>query len=401
MSISINYKPQLYTPSGNPITFVVSSTASLLGGFMCYVYDVASGTLITAPKMNIKPDGVGATSSMSVINLTTYLDTIVKYQVDNSTTPNVVVTNPLKKYNVTFVEKLYQSNTGTYVDGDSISLPVGQYVWSASMYSNTFRSFDYKNYLVGASQSNVKFLTNKPNSSTVYSDSVEYLYFFHDDTVSSLSAYISNYDKNGTFIDTRTISITQSSAGQMNRLNVSPRVINSIGLNLSTSSYYTITLVNSGIAKSETRIYNLDCDSQVTTNLIWVNQMGGIDSYRFVNPSGQMNITKSTIQKSPFNYYSTPNYYDDYRNGIYNTSEEIIDINNNITYTVFSKFLTDAESTWLSQLYKSKQVWVELSDHTLVPVMLDMNNADIQRVKTNPNGYATIKFKMRDNISPL
>lgn len=401
MAITILSTPQLYSPSGNPITFVLRSNNTSSIGIMGYIYEHSTGNMIGQSRVFWKPPEIGDTNSTAVLDIHTYLDPLVKYQVDNTNSLSVTFNQPFLNYKLIFVEK--QISSGILVDGATASSNVYS-VWDASLDRVSFNSFNHTDYIITNSVSTPKkFLTNKPDRSVVNDNSTELLYFLQDN-VENLTLQVEAYNEYNNLYSYLSYTIPNTSS-KMIRVNVSPRVLKSLGLNLNAPNTSYKVYLNKNIGnttKTETRTYLYQNRCGATpVNILWVNNLGGIDSYQFTNPKGTMNITRNTIQKNI--YDSNDNIYNDIENNIFNPSDEIVNINVSGTYEMFSGYVSDAETSWLTQLYRSKQVYIELSDLRLVPVLVEDTSYQIMRERNNKQGYNffPIKLKVSEDILPL
>src|SRR6218665_895399 len=403
MSIQLLKSPQLYTPSGNPINFVVSSTASNVNGFMAYVLNT-SNNLIASKNLVLRPDFIGPTNSIAVGDFQTILDSVVKYDIDNNNTLSTGFNRPVIDYKVVFVEKIFGTGSfaGQLVDGASYSTGVFN-TWDASLDRVSFNSFTYSNYYVDSISGSKKFLTSKPDNSEVNPESTEYLYFLQNG-IPGLKMRVDIYNSNGSIISGLSYSIPNLSTYKMHRLNVSPRVITSNGGSLTNASYYKVYLSGTSSVYSEVRTYKYNSGANCNVypvNILFVNNYGGIDSYQFVNTTPTKNINKTTIRKNTWLPEVTG--YTDIVNKVFNPSEEIVSVDYTFSYSVYSRFLTDYESRWLTQLFNSKQVYVEFPDNRVLPVMVEDSSYQLMYANNNKDRfpYITFRFKTSEGIAPI
>ncbi len=168
-------------------------------------------------------------------------------------------------------------------------------------------------------------------------------------------------------------------------------------------SYYTFHLEDGDdVRKTEIRKYfyeKLACHLE-PINLIWENSLGGFDSYQFVNVQETNNITRNTIKKNIFRIDN--GYYTDRSGEVLNSSEEIINVTQQGSYTANSGFISDSESYWFNSLFTSTQVFVELSDESLVPVIVTNSSYQIQKQKYNKTSFNSIQvtYTLNGDIIP-
>jgi hypothetical protein len=247
------------------------------------------------------------------------------------------------------------------------------------------------------------FLTNKPDNSIVNDYSSEQLYFLHDNQ-SALAVQIKTYSPSSTLINTYSQPINNLSTNKLFRLQVSPKALKDVFLiDFSNVSYYTVQLIDgSGIEKTHKRTYRyrqLPCSLE-PINLLFVNELGGVDTYQFVNPQETINYNRTTIKRNPFQVID--GIYTDVSEDILNGGDEIINVQKSGSYIATSRVITDAEGYWLRELYGSTQVFVELNDESLVPVVVTNNSYNIQRQKWNKDAFNTsqITFTLSDATIP-
>lgn len=384
--ITIIQRPKEFTPAFNPVIWQVESDDTTIIFFRVEVYESTTSTLINNLDLFVTPDN----PTKSYIDLSTILSNYVKGELDNDLSVNSkAVTKPLLAYRVVITEKLFNSTTSQIEDGDTYEDEEDiNFVWYASMDSLRFNSFTASYDILNT------FLTNKPNLSITNDLSAESLYFLQKDE-DVLKLQVKTYDATQTLLNTYTSTITLGT-NNMFRLHISPKAL---VLNLSVSftnvAYYTVQLIDeSDIPKSSLITYlyrDIDCNLE-SINLIWVNSLGGIDSYQFINPQESINVTKSLIQKSIYRIDEDENY-SDVSADIYNPSDTIINSRSQSSYKINSKELSNAEAYWFAELFQSKQVFAELSNGKLIPVKVTNNNYQVQKNRYIKGQLNTIEIE--------
>ena len=99
---------------------------------------------------------------------------------------------------------------------------------------------------------------------------------------------------------------------------------------------------------------------------MWLNRLGGIDSYTAKrNITSGLDVSQNTITKqtpySRFQYdFDTDGYSPSSRGlaDMYPHSREVLNVNANKQYTVFTDPLNAVEAKWIEELYTSPNVWV-------------------------------------------
>ena len=379
--IEVIQKPRKYSPSDNPIILQIESSfpENVFLYFIVEIFEATSNSLITATEIFPKPNyRIG-----SDINLSKIISHAVKWQVDNDIEKAFVpMTKTLLKYKIKITERGIVS--GSIADLSSpYTLPDTFTIWNAEIDSYSFSRFVYSRYVISNS-SPAKFLTYKPNDSYVDDFSSEQLYFMHDG-ISELTMQIKTYDMDNNLLNSYGAGLTGLPNNIMYAFKVSPKSLSrTLLVDFTDVVYYTVCLLDEDQnIRSEIRKYNYrktpcNVDPQ---NLLWVNSLGGIDSYTFVNVEARNNITRNTIKKNP--YKLTDGLYTDREENIVNASEEIIDVTQQGSYTTYTQHITDAESIWLNELFKSNQVFIEVADGSLIPIIVTNTSYQILKQRLN------------------
>src|SRR5688500_13749041 len=107
-----------------------------------------------------------------------------------------------------------------------------------------------------------------------------------------------------------------------------------------------------------------------------------------------MNRNTSTI--------NSDGLYSDIDGGVYNPSDIIIINTVRPETRLTSRPLKDVEAYWLQELFTSKQIFVELTDTSLAPALLNQTSYQIPRLKYVQGQLNTIQieFTMAEGIIP-
>lgn len=404
--ITVIKQPLKYTPSNNPIIFQVESDQSALKFFKVEVLEHSTDAVISNLNIHIQPNYQNG----SFIDLSKILSSAVKWDVDNDIAIlSHYLEDAVLKYKVRFTEM--GISAGAVVALGSPLTVSNLYVWNADMNRFKFQSFDLDAYLVKASAKN-KFLTDKPNFAEVTESSSEQLCALIDDVFDTpIYFQVKAFNTAGVLVGLYHEEVTVDVAG-VYRFQVSPKSLTlTMDVNFTNVEQYQVRLVYSpedvilgtgGQRLSETRTYvykQVSCGVE-PTNLLWINSLGGVDSYQFQNVQETINYTKNNIKKNIYRFKGGD--YGQVYNGILYGGEETIDVEQQGTYEVNSRFITDEESYWFSELFKSEQVFVELKNQFLVPVSVTNTNYQIQRQKYNKSGlnFIRINYTMSGDVIP-
>jgi hypothetical protein len=129
------------------------------------------------------------------------------------------------------------------------------------------------------------------------------------------------------------------------------------------TAYYTVQIKNTADTDFSSEIFKVVMNSKKYYQRFrfrWLNSLGAFDSYTFEGRnSATKNVRNSTEFSKLFGYENPIGGYA-YENGgrgrktIYQSVET--------QYTVFSQFITEAESYWLNELFTSSEVYLEVVD---------------------------------------
>jgi hypothetical protein len=140
------------------------------------------------------------------------------------------------------------------------------------------------------------------------------------------------------------------------------------------ATYYDIQLKLGGTVLSETYRVNLidECSKYDTTDLFFLNSLGGFDSFRFNRVRrDNYDIQRKQFKSNPYTLGATYGYTTSaFKQKTYDT---------NMTHKVkmFSNWITEAESEWLLDLFTSPVVYAY--DGTLVAVNIDTNTYEVKK----------------------
>ncbi|MET0462297.1 MAG: hypothetical protein ABW007_04060 [Chitinophagaceae bacterium] len=398
--ITILKRPSKYSPVYNPSYWQFKTDKSNILSFKLRVIDHSNAGIISTQLLYPTPKFI----SGSYFDISKIMLNYLTWEINNDPVKLIVpLSKSVKAYTVEITEQLLVE--GNIVDGDSwnnASDPC--FVWRSELGRIEFNSYSQVKYLINPTGLS-SFLTNAPNFKLTTDISAEHLYFLQDNSVPDLKVRIRTYSGNGILIKTEIESIPSLDQFKMFRLNISPKALNEyFNLKFDNVKYYTVDLVD-GLFNPKTteRVYlyeKSNCSLEYV-NVLWENRLGGFDSYSFVAPSDQIDVARTILKKNIYQLDSN-DVYTDIRDQVYNPSEVIINSSQELSTKLHSLQLTDAEGLWLAELYSSKQVFVELGDGALVPVMLMNNSYQIPRTKYRKNEPNTISIdiKMGEGIIP-
>lgn len=400
--LTILKRPEKFTPSGNNIIWQIESDNDNIIYFKVELFDNETSSLIFLSNFGIKPEIPKGT----VIDLSRILSNVVNWEVNNDSLKLITpIYKTIRGYRLKITERIVNTTSGLEEDGSVYNnLSDVNYVFNAKLGRIAANNFIQVKYVIN-SASVSSFLTNKPNHSKANNISAENLYFMQDGTVAGLRARIRTFDGSGSVIETETQLIPSIGQYKMYRINCSPKALmDSCNLHFNNVAYYVVDIID-GLAnpRTEERVYLYEqtkCHLDYV-NLMWVNALGGIDSYQFVAPQDSINVSRFTMKRNTSGI-NDDGIYSDLNNGVYHPSDVIIDNDVTTVTKVTSQEINDKEAYWFAELFYSKQLFVELPDTTLVPALLNNTSYSIPRLKYNRGNINTISidFTMAQGIIP-
>lgn len=233
----------------------------------------------------------------------------------------------------------------------------------------------YTGRLVGTAQQNLStyygnFATTRPTRTSVMSNAtINLLSLFPNDSNGTLT--VITYNQAGSVLATETATIDINDPDYLNILNLSPSVLSDIlSLSFDNAAYYTVQYVpDDEPAEYVSRVYrfDLDCEPRYEVyTLHFLNRLGGYESYSFSKRSKRsIDIQRKDFTKLKYTIDSNGDMQ--YNNGVvmnddsvtyYGNFKEKLELN--------CDWLTEDQLTWLSELVKSPQVYIQ-SNGYLVP----------------------------------
>lgn len=391
MAITINSKPAAHTPGYNPQLFVATSTNYNQTNFKYVVTVRAQSTATTAAieyteKYSPRPD-----------NGKLYLDTqrLVDASIKNEFYPTITDFQFSLDGAIVSVVVGIDEEYGSPVSG--FTGASGSYqAWNAAY---TTRDFSTYTYAVGTAS---KDLTLAPSLTETININQRYLFKTWHRGFSSLelrNLQVRCYNSAGILIQHTTFlnQFWDTTLYRHNYIigNMSPYALNNstavITYQLvatdvipSNTSYYTLTFEDN-TANISSNLYRVDIDSNCYKYdryiLHFLNRLGNYDSFTFSLLNRKTSNKKiQEYKKNPFELVSNVLTYYNYKSDSKNYSTTII---NNITLN--SDWITDAQATWLKELFNSPSVILE-----------DIGN-NLYAVKVTDTNYET-KQKINDRI---
>ena len=392
MAITINQTPEIITPVLNEVTWLVTSTNTAQANFK-YVLDL----YVTGQTGFIrKARSADLTTGKAYFDVSNELKGYLTSTSDDLNKTDYGFTrlsNSFVEYKAYMGEQYGASSAVTVYSG--LTIDSFRYVTPMGKSFTKFKDFTTNEYLL--SSSSIEFLSNQPSSLKVRSDEYRWLYAWMSTTDTSKRAYFARvitYNSANAIIQTADclnvysgISVPAndkffkfSSGGANLNLIVGGQLLTGAQpIITATVAKYTVQMFNgSGTAISELQTYVIDddCSRYSLYTFIFMNELGGFDTYSFIKADkrevsinrGKMKQIVGKITGSTYTYAKK-----DRQDTIFNTT-----LKDRIT--VNSDWVTDDISVWLEQLISSPMVYVDDATHGLVAVSI---LAETYQIKQN------------------
>jgi len=389
LMISFIHTPSDYSPAGNPNGFQVESDNSALVYFNIEILEAVSSSTVGNYDIYASPDySVG-----SHINLSKILSNLVSKEVDNSNVFSKGISKSIFGYKLNITEMGVTTGSTTLEPlSSTITGATTYYTWNGEFDRLSFHSYNQNKHVLNDTVKS-NFLTLKPNS-YVNDFSTEQLYFINSNQ-DEVYAVIKTFDSSNALLNTYNEEITDLDDYKMFRIQVSPKkLIDSLEVSFTGVTYYTVHLKDeSGNILTEVKRYDYketECNLEVM-NVLWVNSLGGLDCYQFIQPQESMAVARASIKRNPFKMEAGT--YTDFSNGIFNSTEEIYDSKSQLSVKAYTRVINDKEVGWLCEMVNSKQLYVELTTGTLIPITLKNDSYQFQRTKYQQGQLNQMNFE--------
>lgn len=374
--ITVTQYPSQLTPIYNPIVFVATSTNTAQENFR-YVVDVYINVAFYT-RLIVPPN---PSNDSLYVNLAPVLEPLVSQDVDKPIDDNTDEsnTNSSIMYTVKFGEQ-YGASGDIFSDLVTVS---NLYAWNSIFDYEDFVDYSSGDYQMSASTLG-QFLTNRPSSGDVYVDDNAWLYWVKLFNSGSFYSRVITYDSSGSVIANRIINMTNN--GRLGRMPTGPDNINNL-LNAIIISGGNQPIITASVAKYSIQLFSditalipisqiyyytiaSGCSDRDKVNVVFLNKLGGYDSFAFIKASKRTaSIERKEFKSSmgSFQSFSTFTYSkSDRATTQYHT--KIKDI-----HSVESDWITEEQSVWLEELITSPDVYID-NGSELVPIVVTNSN---------------------------
>jgi len=371
MAISVlSGSPQAATPVYNKMLFKVSG--SLTSGtnyrYVCDVKNAAGTTTLARLKCDKLP-----TTNFGFFDVQKVVETLIAPQVPTLTQAGFADhAGFYSGYRLAFMEE-YGSTPVVYT-GTPVNVS-GNIAFAGNLEQLELADWSGGVYFPEALQQgdNPTALTT-PTGRTVYSTDYGFLCAGQSGSSVITSVAIDYYSADGTNTRDYYVDVPASVSGSIVRFGAGPMNIKALtsgqcsdsqaGSHLfptAEGAYYILAFQDIGAGGFVQQRYTIGpCQRFNSQPVHFVNKFGGIDSYTFT----LKNRKRANVQRDTYGY-NTDVFATLTHDKVWAGSFDYV-------YALNSDYLTDAESSWLIELLRSSQVWLEL-DGTLVEAVVNAN----------------------------
>lgn len=273
MAVTIHSKPQLYTPSDNPIVWTFSSNATANANFS-YLVELRVNDALTGTHQIYPESGAYAHFDASDI-IKTMCNTM-------GVNPSLLLQ---QAYDYTAFYITVKEYYGTTPTVHSTASTTPSIAFKARLDNKDFENWDYTEW------NGLKFLTDVPDNLSIplssnYLPSILCIY--------KATLYVKLYDASGTLLDT----ITDDIETPVIQLNLNSDILDSSFINDTEYIEYYIQDFATGLIKSEIKRFYIDRKCQNGYPLYWLNKYGSFDTFNFsFNAIFSSEISSKTYEK--------------------------------------------------------------------------------------------------------
>jgi hypothetical protein len=344
MAITIKQQLTGFALAGNDQFFVVDSDNNDEDNFK-YIVDLYQGaTLIHRELVPVRPDnGYGVFNAKSVVS------NLVSFDFGGSSfvTENA---NSRTTYTIKFGEQYEVAGVITnYTDLTTSNTIVA---WNGSIHPYDYLSFDSTDFALTASTK--LWLTNEPIARNIKLNQNAWIYGrFASVPAGTIKLKVEVYNGEDTTLTSITITPATYFRIAVGSAQINAAVPTTIPAN---TVWYSVQLYVDATIISQKITYTVYTSCKYPTyRLHFLNELGGFDAFNFDMLSRKTNsIEKKTFSKNPYEFTgdTIAMTTTSRGKGVYYSRSET-------TRTLKSNWITEAQSTWLSELFESPEVYLE------------------------------------------
>jgi hypothetical protein len=363
MAITIIQEPSSFAPVYNGLVYTASSTNTGEDNFQ-FVFDVyINGSFATRHRVSTDPTNGHAKFDAGIIAESYVSHNILSTTTGFATNPNSYCEIQVKvgeEYDVVGVKTLFADlDTSTEI-----------YTFNSVFDFLDFVGYSSSDYLLTSSTK--KFLSNAPSTQYVRSGNRLWLYSINNVPSDYTHLQIKTYNSSGVLVDTVNYANTFTASTDVNRflrVGVGPWNILQVqgSTFLDNISYYTVQAMDTGVAISEIKRFNIDeaCTKYEVIRLQFLNKLGGFDAMNFTKLSRSSSSIERTSYKKGAGTFASDGTFAYSKGDRMNNTMSVISRDKLI---INSDWINEEESTWLKELVTSPLIFQETAAGDLIPV---------------------------------
>lgn len=402
--ITITQTPQLYTPSGRPIVFKATSDRANLIYFNLEVMTATDQVIASLRLFPTPASPTGVTMDLSVI-MGGIVNTVPIFR----SLPILLYDMPNSAREVKIKLTEVYVALGVPTNGSAVSSDLFT-VFDADFERMRFHAYDYTDYTQLKTGGKGKFLTLRRGPIyTSYNGHHRYAFINNDDylDITARDATITVWYNDGS---TRTVTanlVIDADTKQLAVMDMSPKTLGAYmegieaNVNFRNMLKYSVRVDANydfpNTSLSETLVFIIRETCRETLNVFWLNEIGGIDSMEFVNPTYSNGVEHFTIGRGELNQD-----YTDVNGGLYANDTVTYGKKTSTSITAHTWNMSDNDSDLLASMVVSKQIYVQLPDGNYTParIMSTTYEAKKQRYTTGSMIQDAFTFNLSKNILP-
>jgi hypothetical protein len=404
MAITINEQPYEYTPVGQRLMIVASSTNVANAGFR-FVFDFGSF------QVNVQPNA----ANKGILDLAPIFREKLQHNAGLLVTTNTTENSSVAFISCTIkegwlVDGIFTVSGSGMADIDDVYAFLAEYQVSdgykpdpnvryaldgTSKYLMSERTKDTHKWIEapsrGLSNDYVYIPTRLADYGIMYTPSATALLPDNDFDI----AVFSTYDNNGDLIDSVKVDLSDAN-NLVNVIGANPMNLINGGLDFTNVKYYTIQIgkeIAFPIYTPASRVYCFyivadDCRFD-NVRLGWSNTCGGVDYFNFTKKSElSYNYDRKQYQKVVGSYNESTFSFDTFDRGITDRY-----VNTTKGLQINSDWVSVGEFNLLQTLCRSNDVFIINDDGTMTPVLVDTQNFVIKDERYSKLYNVTLNLK--------
>ena len=420
MAITINDNPQQFSPSGNPLVYVVTSDKVGQDNFRfvldIYIEGVSSPAYIRL-KADADPSNYGTFDLSAILRSYTQAE-MFDLQGSPFYRSSASTNGWYVSYTAKFGEEFGSSTTGTTVYED-LTVDTKRYAFNGAL---SFLDFvDYDEDVYKPTISTDKYLTNSPSSQKTRASTNRWLYMLSADIktvgVDHAAVAVTTSSSSNIYKINNTFSFSVSPGAERDQFLAFPAGVNNLknidnafftqgtAANLATdlddAVSYTIKMERGiGTAVTEIKTFVIDkrCAKDTVYTIHWLNRLGGIDTFDFIRASRNYLDVERTQHKKNVGEISGGAW--SYTKNDKQLSDHSVRYNERLKLN--TDWISNDDAVWLEELITSPFiVWEsDVANNIRIPLKILTKTYETKKIENDTIFNVEIEFALsHDNYS--